>query len=122
MSKIHRAFPQASAPAEVVTTGPDAAGPRVMAAVAALQGRAAAGGPIREPVTATAVGSGAEGRAQVVDVRLAGHGSDSVSDQAVAALRSQILASSRLTSRGPRTGPTSENNVNGRCPEGKAGS
>ena len=91
MSEIHRAFPQAPAPAEVVVTGPDATGPQVMAAVAALQGRAAAGGPIREPVTATAVGSGAEGRALVVDVPLAGHGTDSVSDQAVAALRSQIL-------------------------------
>ena len=73
-------------------TGPDATGPRVMAAVAALQGRAAAGGPIREPVTATAVGSGTEGRALVVDVPLAGHGTNSASDQAVAALRSQILS------------------------------
>ena len=91
MSEIHRAFPQAPSPAEVVVTGPDATGPRVMAAVAALQGRAAVGGPIREPVTATAVGSGAEGRALVVDVPLAGRGTDSVSDQAVAALRSQIL-------------------------------
>ena len=91
MSEIHRAFPQAPSPAEVVVTGPDATGPRVLAAVAALQGRAATGGPIREPVTATAVGSGAEGRALVVDVRLAGHGTDSVSDQALAALRSQIL-------------------------------
>ncbi len=92
MSEIHRAFPQAPAPAEVVVTGPDATGPRVMAAVAALQGRAAAGGPIREPVTATAAGSGTEGRALVVDVPLAGHGTDSASDQAVAALRSQILS------------------------------
>ena len=91
MSEIHRAFPQAPSPAEVVVTGPDATGPRVMAAVAALQGRAAVGGPIREPVTATAVGSGTEGRALVVDVPLAGRGTDSVSDQAVAALRSQIL-------------------------------
>jgi putative drug exporter of the RND superfamily len=91
MSEIHRAFPQAPAPAEVVVTGPGATGPRVMAAVAALQGRAAAGGPIREPVTATAVGSGAEGRALVVDVPLAGHGTDSASGQALLTLRSQIL-------------------------------
>ena len=40
--------------------------------------------PDPERVTATAVGNGAESRALVVDVRLAGHGSDSVSDQAVA--------------------------------------
>jgi hypothetical protein len=63
MSEIHWAFPQAPSPAEVVVSGPDATGPRVLAAVAALQGRAATAGPIREPVTATAVGSKAEGRA-----------------------------------------------------------
>jgi putative drug exporter of the RND superfamily len=84
---IQRAFPQAPSPAEVVVTGPDATGPRVLAAVAALQGHAAAVGPIREPVTATAVGGGA----LVIDVPLAGNGSDSVSDQALATLRSQIL-------------------------------
>jgi putative drug exporter of the RND superfamily len=84
---IQRAFPQAPSPAEVVVTGPGATGPRVLAAVAALQGRAAAAGPIREPVTATAVGHGA----LLVDVPLAGHGSDSVSDQALLTLRNQIL-------------------------------
>ena len=84
---IQRAFPQTPSPAEVVVTGPGATGPRVLAAVAALQGRAAAAGPIREPVTAAAVGGGA----LVVDVPLAGHGSDSVSDQALLTLRNQIL-------------------------------
>jgi len=84
---IHRAFPQTPSPAEVVVTGSGATGPRVLAAVAALQGRAAAAGPIRKPVTATAVGGGA----LVVDVPLAGYGSDSVSDQALATLRNQIL-------------------------------
>jgi putative drug exporter of the RND superfamily len=84
---IQRAFPQTPSPAEVVVTGPDATGPRVLAAVAALQGRAATAGPIREPVTATAVGGGA----LVIDVPLAGDGSDSVSDQALATLRNQIL-------------------------------
>jgi putative drug exporter of the RND superfamily len=84
---IQRAFPQTPSPAEVVVTGPGATGPRVLAAVAALQGRAAAAGPIREPVTATAVGGGA----LVIDVPLAGHGSDSVSDQALLTLRNQIL-------------------------------
>jgi putative drug exporter of the RND superfamily len=86
---IERAFPQTPTPAEVVVTGPGATGPRVMAEVAALQGRAAAGGPLRGPVTATAVGGGA----LVVDVPLAGNGSDSVSDQALATLRNQILPS-----------------------------
>jgi putative drug exporter of the RND superfamily len=90
-NEIHRAFPQTPSPAKVVVTGPDATGARVMAAVAALQGRAAAGGAIREPVTATAVGGGPGGRALVVDVPLAGNGSDSVSDQALLTLRGQIL-------------------------------
>ena len=85
---IQRAFPQAPSPAEVVVTGPGATGPRVLAAVAALQGRAATAGPIHEPVTATA---GRRLRALVVDIPLAGHGSDSVSDQALATLRNQIL-------------------------------
>jgi putative drug exporter of the RND superfamily len=90
---IQRAFPQAPAPAEVVVTGPGATGPRVLAAVAALQGRAAAAGPagpIREPVTATAIG-GPDDRALLVDVTLAGNGSDSVSDHALLTLRNQIL-------------------------------
>jgi RND superfamily putative drug exporter len=84
---IQRAFPQTPSPAEVVVTGPGATGPRVLAAVAGLQGRATAAGPIREPVTVTVVGQGA----LVVDVPLAGHGSDSVSDQALLTLRNQIL-------------------------------
>jgi putative drug exporter of the RND superfamily len=84
---IERAFPQAPSPAEVVVTGPGATGPRVLAAVAALQGRAATAGPIHKPVTVTAVGGGA----LVVDVPLAGNGTDSVSDQALATLRNQIL-------------------------------
>ena len=103
MSEINRAFPQAPAPAEVVVTGPDATGPRVMAAVAALQARATTGGPIREPVTATAVGSGTEGRALVVDIPLAGHGTDSVSDQALAALRGQILPATLSCALAPGT-------------------
>ncbi len=92
---IQRAFPQAPSPAEVVVTGPGATGPRVLAAVAALQGRAATGGPIHQPVTATPVGGPAGGpaggTALLIDIPLAGHGSDSVSDQALATLRNQIL-------------------------------
>ena len=88
---IQRAFPQTPSPAEVVVTGPDATGPRMLAAVAALQGRAATTGPIREPVTVTAVGGAGDGSALVIDVPLAGSGSNSVSDQALATLRNQIL-------------------------------
>jgi RND superfamily putative drug exporter len=91
---IQRAFPQAPSPAEVVVTGPGATGPQVRAAVAALQGRAAAvkgagevGGPIRAPVTTAPVGHGA----LLIDVPLAGSGSDAQSDQALLTLRNQIL-------------------------------
>ncbi|HLH83059.1 MAG TPA: MMPL family transporter [Trebonia sp.] len=88
MDAIHQAFPQAPAPAEVVVTGTDVTGPKVLAAVGALRSRAAAGGAIGEPVTATAIGGG---RALVVGVPLAGNGADSASDNALLTLRDQIL-------------------------------
>ncbi len=106
MNDIQRAFPQTPSPAEVVVTGTDVTGPRVRAAVAALQGRAAAGpgatkgatkgageaggGAIREPVTATVVG-GRGGQALVVSVPLAGNGSDTASYDALQTLRTRIL-------------------------------
>jgi RND superfamily putative drug exporter len=97
MNDIQRAFPQTPSPAEVVVTGTDVTGSRVRAAVAALQGRAAAatgagkaGGAIREPVTATAVG-GRGGQALVVSVPLAGNGSDTASYDALQTLRTRIL-------------------------------
>src|SRR6516165_11514892 len=74
MDAIHQAFPQAPAPAEVVVSGQDVTGPKVLAAVDALRARAAAGGAIHEPVTATVLGGG---RALVVRVPLAGNGQDS---------------------------------------------
>ena len=88
MGAIERAFPQAPAPAEVVVTGSDVTGPRVMAAVDALRSRTSARGPVREPVTATTIGGG---RALVVSVTLAGNGTDSASYQALATLRTQDL-------------------------------
>jgi len=63
------------------------------AAVAALQGRAAAATgakAIREPVTATAVG-GRGGQALVISVPLAGDGSDTASYDALQTLRTRIL-------------------------------
>src|SRR5450755_1239527 len=62
----------------------------VQAAVAALQGRAAAGGAIREPVTANTVGSGSA-RVLVVNVPLAGNGTDTASYDALQTLRTSIL-------------------------------
>jgi putative drug exporter of the RND superfamily len=88
MDAIQRAFPQAPAPAEIVVTGSDLTGPKVAAAVSALRTRAEAGGAIREPVTATELGGG---RALLVDVQLAGNGTDTASDTALLTLRNQIL-------------------------------
>jgi len=88
MDAIRQAFPQAPAPAEVVVTGQDVTGSRMLAAVDELRARASAGGAIHEPVTATVIGGG---RALVVGVPLAGNGSDSVSDNALLTLRNQIL-------------------------------
>jgi predicted RND superfamily exporter protein len=87
MDATERAFPQAPAPAEVVVTGTDVTGPKVLAAVDALRSRAAAGGAIHEPVTATAIG----GRALGVSVPLADDRADSASASALLTLRNQIL-------------------------------
>ena len=90
--KIEQAFPQAPGPAQVVVTGPDLTGPKVTAAVDALRALTVKGaggeGPVRGPVTATAIGGG---RALVVNVQLAGNGQDSTSFSALATLRDQDL-------------------------------
>jgi RND superfamily putative drug exporter len=88
MDAIQQAFPQTPAPAEVVVTGTDLTGPRVLAAVGELRSRAAAGGAVHDPVTVTPVGGG---QALVVGVPLAGNGTDSASDSALQTLRNQIL-------------------------------
>ena len=88
LDAIEQAFPQAPAPAVVVVTGTDPTGPKVLAAVNALRARAAGGGAIHDPVTATAIGGG---RALVVDVPLAGDGANAASETALATLRNQLL-------------------------------
>jgi RND superfamily putative drug exporter len=92
LDAIEKAFPQAPAPAEVVVTGTDVTGPKVLDAVNALRARAADASAnldaIHAPVTATAIGGG---RALVVDVPLAGDGANTASDNALATLRNQIL-------------------------------
>ena len=75
-------------PAQVVVTGPDVTGPKVTAAVGALRARTSAGGPVRGPVTATPIGGG---QALLVDVQLAGNGTDSTSFNALVTLRDQDL-------------------------------
>ena len=88
MAAIQSAFPQAPAPAEVVVTGADVTGPKMLAAVDALRADAAAGGAIHDPVTTTVIGGG---RALVIGVPLAGSGADTASDNALLTLRNQLL-------------------------------
>jgi putative drug exporter of the RND superfamily len=87
-NRIQHAFPQAPSPAEVVITGADLTGPAVRDAITALQARASARGPIREPVTASPV---AGGQALIIDVPLAGNGEDTTSNNALLTLRNQAL-------------------------------
>jgi RND superfamily putative drug exporter len=86
LADAQRTFGQTTSPAEVVVTGTGVTGPRMTAALAALQGRAASTGPIRTPVTATRTGS-----VLVIDVPLAGNGQDAASYQALNDLREVAL-------------------------------
>lgn len=76
------------APAEVVVTGGSLTGAPVRHALAALESRATAGGPIREPISTALLG---HGHVLVVSVPLAGSGTDSVSNHALTDLRDRIL-------------------------------
>ena len=86
--RIQQAFPQAPSPAMVVVTGADLTGPAARNAITALQARASAGGPIRGPITTTAV---AGGRALIINVPLAGNGTDTASNNGLLTLRNQAL-------------------------------
>jgi putative drug exporter of the RND superfamily len=88
MDRINQAFPQSPSPAQVVVTGSGLASPAMRDALAELQARAAQGGPIHAPVTATPV---ADGRGLVIGVPLAGDGGDRASEAALVTLRTRIL-------------------------------
>jgi putative drug exporter of the RND superfamily len=88
LNQIQRAFPGRPAPAQVVVTGGDVSGRAMRSEVAALQATASAHGVIHRPVTAQLVGGG---RGMVITVPLAGNGSDTVSRDALVALRDRIL-------------------------------
>jgi putative drug exporter of the RND superfamily len=88
LDRISGAFPGRPAPAEIVVTGAGLGRPAVLRSLTALEDRASARGPLREPVTVTAV---ARGRALIVLVPLAGDGSDSVTSAALLTLRDQAL-------------------------------
>jgi putative drug exporter of the RND superfamily len=87
-NRIQQAFPQAPSPAQVVVTGSGLSGPAVRNAITALQARASANGPIREPITTMSV---AGGRALIVNVTLAGNGTDTASNDALVTLQDRAL-------------------------------
>jgi putative drug exporter of the RND superfamily len=88
LDQISGAFPGRPAPAEIVITGAGLDRPAVLRSLTALEDRASARGPLREPVTVTPV---AHGRALIALVPLAGNGSDSVTSAALLTLRDQVL-------------------------------
>jgi len=86
---ISQAFPGGPEPAEVVVTGADLGGKQVSEAVAALHREAAAShGALREPISTAMFG---HDQVLVVSVPLNGSGSDAMSDNALATLRTQAL-------------------------------
>jgi putative drug exporter of the RND superfamily len=86
--QIQQAFPQEPSPAQVVVTGSNLSGPAVRGALTALEHSASAHGAIRPPVTAATV---AHGRALLINVPLAGNGTDQASNNALLALRDHLL-------------------------------
>jgi putative drug exporter of the RND superfamily len=90
MNKIQHAFPRTPSPADVLVTGRADIldGAQTRQAINALRSRASASGPILRPVSMAPV---AGGRALLVEVPLAGDGTDSVSNNALAALRDRVL-------------------------------
>ena len=86
---ISRAFPGGPEPAYVVVTGSDLGGAQVSHAVSALHAEVAAThGAIREPISTAMFGND---QVLVVSVPLAGSGTDTASDNALATLRTQVL-------------------------------
>ncbi len=109
MDRIQEAFPQGTSQAQVVVTGSGLSSPAVTRAVAGLRARAVTGGAIHPPVTTTVI---AGGRGMVISVPLAGTGTGTASDNALLALRDQILPSTLGTVPGVRyavTGDTAGN-------------
>jgi putative drug exporter of the RND superfamily len=88
LDAIYKVFPGGPQPAEVVVTGQDLGGPQVASAVAAMNRYASASGPVREPITTQMFG---HDQVLVVNVPLAGDGTDVTSNNALGTLDSRVL-------------------------------
>jgi len=90
LDEIQHKFPAKPAPADVVVTGANLSSPAMQHEIGALQARATAGGPIHGPVSVMPLASG---KALMIQVPLAGNGSNQRSTNAVLTLENQILPS-----------------------------
>jgi putative drug exporter of the RND superfamily len=88
LDAIYQAFPGGPAPAEVVVTGQNLGGKQIASAVAAMNRYTSANGALREPITAQVFG---RDQVLIVNVPLAGDGTDTTSDNALLALRNHVL-------------------------------
>jgi RND superfamily putative drug exporter len=88
LTDIYQVFPGGPQPAEVVVTGSDLGGPQVADAVKAMDHYASGNGAIREPITTQLYGND---QVLVVNVPLAGNGTNATSDDALGTLRTQVL-------------------------------
>jgi putative drug exporter of the RND superfamily len=101
LDAIYQTFPGGPAPAEVVVTGQDLGGRQVAAAVAAMNRYTSANGALREPITTQVFGpsggaggrppAGQQSQVLIVNVPLAGDGTDTTSDNALLTLRDHVL-------------------------------
>jgi putative drug exporter of the RND superfamily len=95
---IYQAFPGGPEPAEVVVTGTDLGGAQVAAAVHSLSASyASADGPLRLPVTTQMFG---HDQVLVINVPLAGDGTNATSDNALTMLRDHALPATLGTVHG----------------------
>jgi RND superfamily putative drug exporter len=91
MQSYHRiaaAFPGGPSPAQVVVTAPDVAGPAMTDAATRFRSEAAATGLLHEPIVLTPY---ADAGLLVVDVPLAGNGTDATSVRALETLREDVV-------------------------------
>ncbi len=88
LTDIYQVFPGGPEPAEVVVTGNDLGGPQVASAVRAISRYASANGAIREPITTQMFGND---QVLVVNVPIAGNGTDTTSNNALSTLRTDVL-------------------------------
>jgi uncharacterized membrane protein YdfJ with MMPL/SSD domain len=101
--RLQRAFPGESDPAVVVVKAPSIDDPRVDGAIENLQAQALASGQVHEPMTVDVNPARTVAR---IELPLAGSGSDSASNAALATLRNEVVPKTVGSLDGVETGVT----------------